>query len=283
MSWNWLPGFFSSASIQEHADALGYLFHSEGYYESAYTAWKGAFRHRNTPSNVYDAEWCHNLELLGLKLHTLDRPEEALKRLNEALTYKESTLSHDDIKVCDTLVRIARAQVAQHKYEAAEASFRRALDGYTRFLPWGHAEMLQISNEFAYSLVCQATPAAVQEAEEMATRTLDARETHLDRIHQETVESVWTLGFAVEKAGRRADAMRLYKTAYEQGRRLLGEEHVDVVDYKSDLDRLEREEREEKDREEREREEREREEREREEREREEREREEREDDETVQ
>jgi len=280
MSWNWLPSFFSSASIQEHADALGYVFHSEGYYESAYTAWKGAFRHRNTPSNVYDAEWCHNLELLGLKLHTLDRPEEALKRLNEALTYKESTLSHDDIKVCDTLVRIARALVAQHKYKDAETSFRRALDGYTRFLPGGRTEMLQISNEFAFCLACQATPAAVQEAEEVATRTLEARETHLDRTHQETVESVWTLGFAVEKAGRRADAMRLYKEAYEEGRRLLGEEHVDVVDYKSDLDRMEREERE---REEREREEREREEREREEREREEREREERENDETVQ
>ena len=213
MPWNWIPGFFSSASIQEHADALGYLFHSEGYYDAAYKAWKGAFRHRNTPSNVYDAEWCHNLELIGLKLHTLNRPKEALKRLNEALHYKESTLSHDDIKVCDTLVRIARALVAQHKYADAEASFRRALDGYTRFLPGGHAEMLQISNELAYSLACQATPAAVQEAEEVARRTLKARETHLGRIHQETMESVWTLGFAVEKAGSRADAMRLYKKA----------------------------------------------------------------------
>jgi tetratricopeptide (TPR) repeat protein len=229
------------ASIQECTDELGFWFHLNGLYKEAYQAWKGALWHRNTPATVYDAEWCHSLELIGLKLHTRNRPEKAKRYLREALSYKETTLSHDDIKVYDTLFRIARALVAQHKHGGAEEYFQRALEGYTRLLPGRDGVLLQISNEFAYSLACQAPPRPVQDAEKLVRMTLKARERYLGRMHQETVESVWTLGFAVEKAGRRRDAMHLYERAYEEGRRLLGEEHVDVVDYKNDLDRLKRE------------------------------------------
>jgi hypothetical protein len=45
----------------------------------------------------------------------------------------------------------------------------------------------------------------------------------------------------VEKAGRRGDARHLYERAYREGGRLLGQEHVDVLDYRSDLERLGRE------------------------------------------
>lgn len=238
MSLNLPTGILSAASIQELADELGYFFHFKGLYELAHKAWKGAFTHRNTPPTVHDAAWCHDLELIGLKLHTRNRPGKALKYLCEALDYKETTLSHDDIKVCDTLVRIARALVALHEPEEAEPYFRQALNGYAHLLSGSHAEALQTSNEFAYSLACQATHAAVREAELLARRTLKARERYLGRIHQETVESVWTLGFAVEKVGRRADALHLYERAYEEGRQLLGEEHVDVMDYKRDFDSL---------------------------------------------
>lgn len=137
-----------------------------------------------------------------------------------------------------SLVGVARALVAQEKHKEAEAYLRRALDGYRRLFPEESKESLQITSELAYILACEGTSCSIREAETLARQTLKMRERVLGRTQQETVESVWTLGFVMEKAGTRGDAKHLYERAYKEGSRLLGDNHVDVLDYKSDLERL---------------------------------------------
>jgi tetratricopeptide (TPR) repeat protein len=227
--------------VQNCCNELAFWVLRADDYPDAYEAWNAAFCHRNTPPTVHDVEWCNALELIGLSLHIDNRSAEAGTYLQEALAYKERTLSHGNRRVYESLVGIARALVAQSKYMDAEAYFRRALDGYRRLFPEENKELLQITNEFAYSLACQGTSRTVREAEALARKTLRIREKLLGRTQQETVESVWTLGFVVEKAGRRGDARHLYERAYREGGRLLGQEHVDVLDYRSDLERLGRE------------------------------------------
>ncbi|CAN9130806.1 unnamed protein product [Alternaria alternata] len=65
----------------------------------AYDAWNAAFHHRNTPPTVHDVEWCNALELIGLSLHIDNRSAEAGTYLQEALAYKERTLSHGNKRV----------------------------------------------------------------------------------------------------------------------------------------------------------------------------------------
>ena len=204
----------------------------------AYDAWNAAFHHRNTPPTVHDVEWCNALELIGLSLHIDNRSAEAGTYLQEALAYKERTLSHGNKRVYESLVGVARALVAREKHKEAEAYLRRALDGYRRLFPEENKESLQITSELAYILACEGTSCSIREAETLARQTLKMRERVLGRTQQETVESVWTLGFVMEKAGTRGDAKHLYERAYKEGSRLLGENHVDVLDYKSDLERL---------------------------------------------
>lgn len=235
----YLPQFISTATeIQDWADELAFWFHLNGLHERAYKFWKCAFWYRRTSSSAHDAEWCHNLELIGLKLQMKGRWKEAEDHFREALDYKEATLSHDDRKVYETLMRIARILVVQRRFEDAESYFRRALEGYTRILSKTRHEVLQVTSEFAYSLACQDIPRAVKEAESLVKDILKTRERILGKMHQQTVESVWMLGFVMEKAGQKGTAKYFYERAYEEGCNLLGKEHVDVRNYEVDCDRL---------------------------------------------
>jgi tetratricopeptide (TPR) repeat protein len=231
----------SALDIQSCCNELAFWALRADAYSDAYDGWYAAFCHRNTPPNVHDDDWCDALELIGLSLHLDTRSAEATAYLEKALAYKEKTLPHSDKRLFEALVRIVRALVAQNKHEEAEAYFRRALDGYRQLFPEEHEGVLQISIEFAYSLACQGTSRAVREAEKLARRSLKTRERFLGRLQQATVESVWTLGFVVEKAGRRGDARHLYERAYREGCTLLGDQHVDVRDYGADCDRMDRE------------------------------------------
>jgi len=228
--------------VQSCCNELAFLALRADYYHDAYKGWYAAFCNRNTPPDVHDDDWYDALALIGLSLHLDTRPKEAARYLKEALACTEQTLSHNNRRLSGTLVRFARALVAQHKYKKSEPLFRRALASYREIFPEEHKEVLQISNELAYSLACQGTSRALQEAEIVARQTLKARERFLGRLQQATVESVWTLGFVMEKAGKRGDARRLYERAYREGCTLLGQQHVDVRDYKADRDRIDKEE-----------------------------------------
>jgi tetratricopeptide (TPR) repeat protein len=162
--------------VQNCCNELAFWVLRADDYPDAYEAWNAAFCHRNTPPTVHDVEWCNALELIGLSLHIDNRSAEAGTYLQEALAYKERTLSHGNRRVYESLVGIARALVAQSKYMDAEAYFRRALDGYRRLFPEENKELLQITNEFAYSLACQGTSRTVREAEALARKTLRIRE-----------------------------------------------------------------------------------------------------------
>ncbi|RYO73350.1 hypothetical protein AA0113_g56 [Alternaria arborescens] len=142
----------------------------------AYDAWNAAFHHRNTSPTVHDVEWCNALELISLSLHIDNRSAEAGTYLQEALAYKERTLSHGNKRVYESLVGVARALVAREKHKEAEAYLRRALDGYRRLFLEENKESLQTISELAYILACEGRSCSIREAETLARQMLKMRE-----------------------------------------------------------------------------------------------------------
>jgi tetratricopeptide (TPR) repeat protein len=217
-----------------HTDpnALAFSLLRQDRYIEAHRIWREV--HNARQRDTYDAGWCNDLDLIGLRLYLHRRYVEAEPYLIEALVEKEDTLPHGNAQILKSMMHVARVYDAQGKFEEAVDMLRRTLGLFEEYR--GEEEdVWQCMSELAYVLIKQGK---VGEAEGLAVAVMHKREEKMGLKHPVTLESVWLLGSVHDKAGRNEEAKRLYRKAYEGAREVLGDEHEDVRDYARDLARL---------------------------------------------
>jgi tetratricopeptide (TPR) repeat protein len=212
--------------------ALAFSLLRQDRYTEAHRIWREI--HNARQHVTYDASWCNELDLIGLRLYLHKRYVEAEPYLIEALAEKEGTLPHGNAQILKSRMHVARVYDAQGKFEEAVDMMRYTLEWFEKY-GGDEEEVWQCMSELAYVLAKQGK---VGEAEGLAVAAMHKREEKMGLEHPVTLEGVWLLGSIHDKAGRSEEAKRLYRRAYEGAREVLGDEHEDVKDYGRDLARL---------------------------------------------
>jgi tetratricopeptide (TPR) repeat protein len=199
-------------------------------YAEAYKMHRQAYeaRVRGNPDS-FDEIWVHSLNTMGLGLLVKGRPKEAEQLFREAMKDYDKVAPGKDLM--ETLVRLARALASQDDFAGAEPFFRRAMVWYDTECPREDLERLPTMSDYAY---CLLQLERLEEAEDVASRCLKARVEICGMQDSDTFGIMWILAIVLEKQGRDAEALALFREAFEATRDILGEHHEDTKNFQRD-------------------------------------------------
>jgi tetratricopeptide (TPR) repeat protein len=217
---------------QRALSARGLYLSNQNRYGEAYDVWRMAYEARvQDDTTMFDEGWVHHLSGMGLGLMLLGKPREAEKYFREAITEHEKKSTPNNEFVA-SFVRLARALASQDNYAGAEPFFRRAVECHDMQAADDYnLEQLNTMSDFAY---CLWKLGRLDQAEIIASRCLAERIENCGMQDRNTFASMWTLASILEKQRRYAEALKLFKVAFEATKELLGDQHGDTTAFRRD-------------------------------------------------
>ncbi len=160
---------------------------------------------------------------------------EARAQLQRALDLDRSVLGADDPATIDTMIRLARVEREQSKYEDAGKISTEALTSSRRVLGEQHPLTLEAMSGLADVYRDQGN---FKQAEGLYRQTLDLRRRVQGTENPLLVQDMVGLGKALAGEAKYTEAESLYSRAVETRRRLLGAEHPSTLEAMDSLAKI---------------------------------------------
>lgn len=223
------------ADTQDSLSNLAFFYFRHGRLNDAYEAsHRGhVIRAKADVSELKaDDKWCADLTRIALSHMIGGALSSAENRLREALTECEKGANDNNTSLTEILVPLARSLAQQEKNTESAPLFQRAVD---LFAPSQKQERLAAMAELAYVLFKLDS---LDEAHDVATGCLAGLTDLNGAKDRDAYEVTWVLASTLEKKGKWDEAVVFFRKAYVGTRDLLGEAHVDTVDFRRDYEQL---------------------------------------------
>ena len=216
-------------------NSLGNVLKSEGRLEEAIDAYDRAgelFAANREDTSTRVATVLSNS---AIALNELQRPKEALPRLERALALNETAFGEDHPRLASTATNLGLTLHALHRYDEAAAHHVRAREIFAASVGTEHPNYAAALTNIAMSFVEQGR---LDEAEPLLVQSLEIKEAALGLDHRGLVPQLVNLGILALKQEKHREGLAHTQRAHDILVALHGESHHLVAMTKASLGSL---------------------------------------------